>query len=111
MLVKKTVQLDPSKKCLIALGDGFFATVDPDDYKRISHFRWFWKKSGSKVYAVRKKRIGVKTFLVRMHREVAQCPPDKVTHHLNRDTLDNRNHNLVNLLPYEHILAHQTGCL
>lgn len=111
MLVKKQNLVPTLSNIFIPLGDGKKAIVDPEDYDLLKRFRWFCKKSGSKIYAVRKYRFRGKEYLKRMHRDVAQCPPDKETHHLNRNTLDNRKCNLVNLYPYEHSFAHKSGSL
>lgn len=108
MIVKREPQPQPESFRKIPLGKGFFAIVDVDDYEWLSRFRWFAKRSNSGWYAVRKTRFRGREHLVRMHREITGCPHDKVPHHLNHKTLDNRKCNLVCLYPYEHKLAEKT---
>lgn len=108
MIVKREPQPQPKNYRKIPLGKGFFAIVDTDDYEWLRRWRWFAKRSNSGWYAVRKRRVRGREQLVRMHREITGCPRDKVVHHLNHRTLDNRKCNLVNLYPYEHQLAEKT---
>jgi len=46
-----------------------------------------------------------------MHRLVAHTPKGMVTHHRNRNTLDNRRANLINLSPKQHHALHQNHSL
>jgi len=81
----------------IPLTKGKFAIVDPDDYYRLSEYKWY--VSGgcyNKFYAICKKpkRDGKGTKLISMHREVANTPDGLVCDHINGRTLDNRKANL-----------------
>ncbi len=74
-----------------------YAIVDPDDYYRLSEYKWY--VSGgcyNRFYAVCKKpnRNGKRPKLISMHREVANTPDGLVCDHINGRTLDNRKANL-----------------
>jgi hypothetical protein len=71
-----------------------FAIVDARDYPRLSKHKWCAKKSDVNWYAVRGKWDGTRTKIIRMHREIMNCPKRKEVHHKNRKTLDNRRRNL-----------------
>ncbi|MBA7654811.1 hypothetical protein ES703_62704 [subsurface metagenome] len=109
MLILRTPQPEATNYSKIDLGYGFYALVDPEDYEWLRRWRWRAKKSKSGYYAVRKCRVNGREHLVRMHREITDCPPDKIPHHLNRNTLDNRRCNLENLTPAEHKAVHRFG--
>ncbi|MFC1604670.1 AP2 domain-containing protein [Planctomycetota bacterium] len=81
----------------IPLTKGQYAIVDPDDYYRLSEYKWF--SSGgcyNRFYAVSRKpdRNGKRTKVFCMHREVANTPDHLVCDHINGRTLDNRKANL-----------------
>lgn len=81
----------------IPLTKGKYAIVDPDDYYRLSEYKWF--ASGgcyNKFYAVCRKPDpnGKGTKVICMHREVANTPEGLVCDHINGRTLDNRKSNL-----------------
>jgi len=81
----------------IALTKGKYAIVDPDDYYRLSEYKWYVSgRSHYKLYAVCKKpnRNGKRAKLISMHREVANTPDSLVCDHINARTLDNRKANL-----------------
>lgn len=80
------VQLTHGKECL----------VDEGDLDYVSKYHWRAQKSKSGWYAVRRFKKNGKTFTIRMHRELLNCPDELEVHHCNGDTLDNR---LENLLP------------
>jgi hypothetical protein len=81
----------------IPLTKGKYAIVDPDDYYRLSEYKWYASGgSHNKFYAVCKKpnRNGKWTKVISMHREVANTPDGLVCDHINGRTLDNRKANL-----------------
>lgn len=105
------VQLDTQSAtvfdyCCIKVGNRI-ALVDPEDFDRINAYKWYIKKSRFCEYAVRKKREGGKEFLIYMHRQITHCPNDKVVHHQNHCTLDNRKKNLPLMNAEEHNLIHR----
>jgi len=81
---------------LIPLTQGKYAIVDPEDYKRLSKYKWYAKKCGKTFYASRtvwtgknKKRINIT-----MHRQILNPPYPLVVDHINHNGLDNRKANL-----------------
>lgn len=89
-------------KCLLPLRNGQFAIIDPEFYPELSKYRWFLKKSKSVCYVVRRQRTPWGTRLIKLHRQITNCPPNKVVHHRNHNPLDNRLVNLVPCLPCQH---------
>lgn len=102
MLVKiqKLFPTGPARKIL--LNKGFVALCDPKWLYALSALHWYAKKSRGLYYACAKVKIDGKIRFLRMHRIVAHTPADKVTHHINGNTLDNRVANLQNLTKFEH---------
>lgn len=109
MLVKRIQQALNGKIALIPVGKNQFAIVDPEDYERLSRYRWRLRKSHSCYYAVRKTRINGKTIYIRMHREVMGFPEGKDVHHDGRNTLDNRKKKLIVSTKAEHHRLHNEG--
>jgi len=86
----------------IQLQHGFFCIVDPELYDLLSSYRWYAKKSFHCFYPCRKIIVSGKQKIVRMHRIIAETPPDMVCHHINGNTFDERRLNLQNISEYEH---------
>jgi hypothetical protein len=81
----------------IPLTKGRYAIVDPDDYYRLSEYKWHVSGGGyNKYYAVRKgpNQNGMRGEMVKMHREVANTPEGLLCDHINGRRLDNRKANL-----------------
>lgn len=86
----------------IKLTQGKFALVDPEDYERVSAFKWHasLESRGTKYYAVRFCYDTGRRTKIRMHRFILGLPPgifdpeDRVVDHINNDSLDNRRENL-----------------
>jgi hypothetical protein len=88
----------------IRLSQGKYAIVDPDDYRRLSGYRWYAAKGGHSFYAVRGQWSGKlkRTVTIMMHREIMDVPacPERsrregmVIDHINHNGLDNRKANL-----------------
>lgn len=92
----KPVQPEP---CRIPLGHGLFALVDPEDYARLSGYRWsVCRKDHRYLYPRRTVRLGVGRKApcrgVFMHREIAGASAGQIVDHRNGDTLDCRRSNL-----------------
>lgn len=86
---------------LIPLTQGKFAKVSPEDFERVSQFKWHasHESRGTKWYAVRWKWVNGRRYKIRMHRFILDLPPgildeDRVVDHCNHDPLDNRRENL-----------------
>ena len=75
---------------LIPLTQGQFAIVDPEDYDKLSQFKWTAAKSPNTFYAVR----SVRGRQIRMHRLITNAPKGLVVDHINHNGLDNRKQNL-----------------
>lgn len=78
------------------LDKGVTVVVDPEDYERLSKWKWYLHSGG---YAVRIvfRRIGYKEYekkAVLMHREIMNTPQGLMTDHINGNKLDNRKDNL-----------------
>jgi len=80
----------------IALTQGKFAIVDPDDYYRLSEYKWSASRVYNKFYAVRTgpTEKGKRGKTIRMHREIANLPDGLECDHINGNSLDNRKANL-----------------
>lgn len=81
----------------IKLSKGLYAKVSPEDFERLSKFKWYasLESRGTKWYAIRREK-GVK---IRMHREILGLGPDPkrlgpVVDHLDDDSLNNQRWNL-----------------
>jgi hypothetical protein len=87
---------DPSVR-LIGLTRGMVATVDADDYERLSRWHWYAMKKRNGYYAYRGDRSTGKLVIQGMHREVMGVgygEPREVDHRNSAMTLDNRKQNL-----------------
>jgi hypothetical protein len=80
----------------IPLTKGQIAIVDPDDYERLSKYKWSASEHGKTWYAVRREYLKdtKKERCIYMHREVIEIPQGMVVDHINRSGVDNRKRNL-----------------
>jgi len=80
----------------IPLSQGKFAIVDPDDYYRLSEYKWSASRVYNKFYAVRTGTAekGRRGKTIRMHREIVNIPDGLECDHINGNSLDNRKANL-----------------
>ncbi len=79
----------------IYLGEGQWTILEPPDYYRLKHFKWFVHGNQGKFYAHRKTIIKNEwTKTISMHREIMNAPKGKLVDHKNGDSLDNRRENL-----------------
>ena len=79
----------------IPLTRGKYAIVDPDDYERLSKYKWYALKAPNTFYAQRKvRRRNGTSGLVIMHRDIINAPDEFLVDHINRNGLDNRKANL-----------------
>ena len=97
----------PSETVQIPLNHGFYAKIDAELYPIISKYKWKAVKSAYCWYAVAKVVENGKISSIRMHRLIAETPPNMDCHHKNFITLDNRRENLCNLDPELHQLLHR----
>jgi hypothetical protein len=80
----------------IPVSRGTYAIVDPEDYHRLSQYRWYLSKNRTTSYAFRfdKWAKGRKRRSHPMHRDVINIPRGMVCDHINGNGLDNRKANL-----------------
>jgi hypothetical protein len=78
----------------IALTRGAYSIVDPDDYEKLSRFKWHLARDGWNSYARRCYRFKGRKKSKCMHRDVLEVPAGLVVDHINRNGLDNRKANL-----------------
>lgn len=76
--------------------------ISVEDFDRLSKFNWTLKKSFYRHYVGRWTRKNGKRKFIFMHRDICGCPDDRVVHHVNHVTTDNRRTNLQILTDYEH---------
>lgn len=90
----------------ITLSNSLRTLVDADDYEFLKHRSWtaVKKKRSSYACSIRQTPDGPKQLY--MHRVVANTPANMVTHHKNRNSLDNRKANLQNMLRSDHKILH-----
>ena len=74
-----------------------FAIVDPEDYKELSKYKWFAKKTNWTFYAER----AYKNKNLRMHQEIMGAAEGKFVDHINHNGLDNRRANLRLVTPQQ----------
>lgn len=80
----------------------FVAFCDPKWLWPLSTLHWYAKKSRGLYYACAKVIVEGKVKFLRMHRIVSHCPDGMIPHHLNGNSLDNREDNLLNITEFEH---------
>lgn len=79
----------------IDLGLGKFTIVEPPDYYRLQHFKWWLHSNGTNLYAARTEITDdLKSKIVFLQREIMQPPAHLEVDHRNCDSLDNRRDNL-----------------
>lgn len=82
------------------------AIVDDDRYDALIKFKWRAVKRRNSWYAKTTIYKNGNRIDISMHRFVAHTPFGKVTHHDNRNTLDNRRDNLINMTKENHNRIH-----
>jgi len=92
---------------IIKSTNGHCILVDVEFWLTHSCYKWKVKKGSYGYYAYRTVIIKGKPRAIFMHREVAKTPKGFVTHHKNRDTLDNRKSNLETMTDFDHKQIHQ----
>jgi len=95
----------------IQLNDGQVAIIDADDLNLVMRYKWHAAKYHRSYYARSTFLQNGKTHSVSMHRLLGSTPAAQVCHHRNRNTLDNRRSNLLNLSKIDHRKLHQNNSL
>lgn len=91
--------------------NGEVVFVDRINYLWLSCFVWRAYRKQKSWYARTSISANGKTRWVYMHRMIAKTPYDQICHHRNRNSLDNRTNNLINMSKNEHQLLHQNNTL
>jgi len=107
MLQVKLEKPGPHNSHLVALSQGKSAIVDLDVTSAVWQYRWRAIRWHYRWYAYATKRLDGTCCRVAMHRLIAQTPPGQVCHHYNRNSLDNRLANLLNLTNRHHKELHK----
>lgn len=105
-MVKEIDPVADAPYAILPLTQGLFAKVDPERFDDLDRFKWSARLANKKYYAVRKYHKNGKQVFVHMHRYVAQTPDGEIPHHINGDSLDNREENLLNMSEFDHIKRH-----
>ena len=80
---------------VIPLNKGLVTLVDPDDYEKFKHYKWYAHKTSYGTYmAARTYKENGKRKFQYLHRAIMNPPEGYVIDHINGDTLDNRKENL-----------------
>lgn len=101
----------PQQVCQIDIGNELVVTVDSDDYTWLAEFEWHATRHGRCWYAETTIGRGPNYKHFSMHRMIARTPRGQVCHHRNRNSLDNRNANLLNMHRREHEFLHKNNTL
>ena len=75
---------------VINLTQGYKATIDDEDYKLISQYKWCVKSVKNLKYAITTQNYKE----ISMHRLIMNAKLDQQVDHINRNGLDNRKENL-----------------
>ncbi len=78
----------------IPLTQGKFAIVDEEDYEELNKYKWYALNHRGHFYAGRVDIKDGRRRNMTMHRQLINCPIDKVIDHKNHNGLDNRKANL-----------------
>lgn len=95
----------------IKLDDQHTAIYDAADAPLVAGFVWKAYHRQRSWYAGCRQRKGPKVHTVWMHRVIAATPFGHVCHHRNRNSLDNRRANLLNMPCRQHQMLHQNNSL
>lgn len=106
MLQVKLIEPTPENSCLIELTQGKFAIVDRPEPDVLRHFNWCAIKWNFRWYAVAYVTVNGKRSCVAMHKILTDTPFGWVCHHYNRNSLDNRLGNLLNMTQRHHRKLH-----
>lgn len=95
----------------VILNNDQVALIDRQDLARVYNFHWRAVKYHRSYYARSTYRKNNTHHSVSMHRLIAKTKATEICHHRNRNTLDNRSPNLLNMSKNDHQLLHQNNSL
>lgn len=78
----------------IELTQGFTTTVDDEDYKNLSYFKWYALRGEKGVYAARRNVRGQSPKIILMHRFLTEAPEGMEVDHIDNNSLNNTRSNL-----------------
>lgn len=90
----------------VDIGHGLTAIVSQDLPDDFFDYVWVAVKWNFRWYAYSWKKKDGSRSRIAMHRLIAQTPPGEICHHLNKNSLDNRKANLLNMTPRAHRQLH-----
>jgi len=96
---------------LIPLTKGLHAIIDAADFDKVSLYKWRAVKYHRSYYARSTHKTTGEKCHRSMHRLIAGTKKELVCHHRNRNTLDNRRDNLLNLTKNGHKFIHLNNSL
>lgn len=96
----------PAHPVQLPLNNGHVAIIDQVDLHKVMHYQWRAVRYQRCYYARSTIRQDGKPTQISMHRLCAKTPAQKICHHRNRNTLDNRRSNLLNLSKQDHHFLH-----
>lgn len=96
---------------LLILGPQHSVIYDAADEALVRGFVWRAHRRHRSWYAGSRLTKNGKSHIFWMHRVIAATPFGQVCHHRNRDSLDNRRANLLNMPCRQHQLLHQNNSL
>lgn len=109
--LKKLTQTSETKVRTIELTNDKVCIVDADLYEGLMHYKWRAVKSHRCWYAKTTVGHGDNQCDLSMHRLIAQTPRSQQCHHRNRNSLDNRRANLLNMTRRNHESLHRNNNL
>lgn len=95
----------------IPLTKGLVALIDQVDFDLVNQYTWRAVKYHRSYYARGTLKANHKNRSCSMHRLISKTKAGDVCHHRNRDTLDNRRCNLVNMTKNDHKFLHLNNSL
>jgi len=107
MLQVKLDKPTPENSCLIDLGNERFAIVDSPVRRDLLAHKWYAVLWNFRWYAYSKRLLDGTPCYVAMHRLIANTQKNEVCHHANRNSLDNRIANLMNMSSRHHRELHK----
>lgn len=110
-MTNKPPKTTASAPATIQLDADHVALVDSALYPFLRQYQWKAVKYFRCWYARLVSPINPSSCSVSMHRLIANTPAGMVCHHRNRNSLDNRRSNLLNLTREEHRFLHQNNTL
>jgi len=107
--LKKLTQTSETKVRIIELTNDKVCIVDADLYDGLMRYKWRAVKSHRCWYAKTTVGKGADQCDISMHRLIAQTPRGLQCHHRNRNSLDNRRANLLNMTRRNHESLHRNN--